>query len=541
MTGLLSNYLGNGPLADRPAVPEIFPNTLAIYRDESGDVSVWDEVTEAWVNLIPEPEPFPDLSGFLTDAPDDAFLYVRGQKKWVILPAYPDVDVLEAPQDGKQYVRKDGDWTAFVLPEIPDAGIEEAPADGKLYGRKDSAWVEVTGGGGGGEEGIPIAYKFWRAEQMTADNAGFTSIADFRFLDELGAEITPYTASATQAYSGYPLAQAFDADPYSFYAAAQGGVFVQLEYPEPVAVFGLSIGARNTPGETPNVATIRASNDGVAWTTIVVLNFRDTGAWAAIEKRTRPIPATYRKAEYIEDAPKDGQNYVRKNGAWVVNSGGGGGGGVNPFGVIPLVQPDFSTFTEYKSNPAIATKLTVAEGRTHIAYTKADNNFADDDGMAMMRAAPSTPTWEVVACVTIPMVEQTYVFCGIAGKRGGDGARLYGNAYFNDRFLTASMYTCVIRNGGGWTNIGDVTKASTQDTRRWWRLQKNATNFVYSESRDGLIWETLWDNSIGDTGDWTEVGLAICTRLGGSYPPRNPSQLAWNVHHFSVNEGLSPQ
>jgi hypothetical protein len=53
--------------------------------------------------------------------------------------------VLEAPDDGKEYARKNKDWTEITG---GGGGIPDAPIDGKLYGRKDAAWDEITGGGG---------------------------------------------------------------------------------------------------------------------------------------------------------------------------------------------------------------------------------------------------------------------------------------------------------------------------------------------------------------------------------------------------------
>jgi len=44
----------------------------------------------------------------------------------------------EAPEDGKQYARKDAAWA-----EVEDTDIEDAPEDGKQYARQDAAWSEV--------------------------------------------------------------------------------------------------------------------------------------------------------------------------------------------------------------------------------------------------------------------------------------------------------------------------------------------------------------------------------------------------------------
>lgn len=49
--------------------------------------------------------------------------------------------VEEAPLDGVQYGRQNGEWTEI---EGGGGGIPEAPIDGKTYGRKDASWAEVT-------------------------------------------------------------------------------------------------------------------------------------------------------------------------------------------------------------------------------------------------------------------------------------------------------------------------------------------------------------------------------------------------------------
>lgn len=227
----------------------------------------------------------------------------------------PIIVVDNAPAWGNAEVRTYLNPTEeSIIHRIPD----EAPQDGTPYNRQDAGWVPAFVP----EEdpGLPVKYKFWRAEAMTADNTGFTSIADFRFRDEVGAEITPYTATATSPYSGYPLSNAFDANGDSFYAAAQANVFIQLEYPEPVSVSSLAIRARDVGNETPNVATIRVSNDGLEWSTVAVLDFKAGVGWAGREQRIKSIPVTYYTPVYIEEAPDDGQAYVRVSKAWVLLS-----------------------------------------------------------------------------------------------------------------------------------------------------------------------------------------------------------------------------
>lgn len=58
----------------------------------------------------------------------------------VDLVAKLEVDkVDEAPEDGKKYVRMDGDWAEFTGGGSGD--VEEAPMDGKSYVRNNGAWV----------------------------------------------------------------------------------------------------------------------------------------------------------------------------------------------------------------------------------------------------------------------------------------------------------------------------------------------------------------------------------------------------------------
>ena len=48
--------------------------------------------------------------------------------------------VTEAPIDGEQYARTDGEWA------VVEADVDEAPIDGLTYGRKDANWATMVGG-----------------------------------------------------------------------------------------------------------------------------------------------------------------------------------------------------------------------------------------------------------------------------------------------------------------------------------------------------------------------------------------------------------
>lgn len=50
--------------------------------------------------------------------------------------------VKEAPEDGEQYARKDGEWSVIIN---SGGGIPDAPLNGNTYGRNNGNWVESAG------------------------------------------------------------------------------------------------------------------------------------------------------------------------------------------------------------------------------------------------------------------------------------------------------------------------------------------------------------------------------------------------------------
>jgi hypothetical protein len=54
VTGLISDYLGSGALAARPADPGVNPGSLAFYAAEDTDqVFRWDFAASAWAEVPP--------------------------------------------------------------------------------------------------------------------------------------------------------------------------------------------------------------------------------------------------------------------------------------------------------------------------------------------------------------------------------------------------------------------------------------------------------------------------------------------------------
>lgn len=67
----------------------------------------------------------------VSEAPADGNYYTRRNERWAKAP----VGLIEAPDDGKAYVRKSKEWAP--------ASVVEAPADGEPYVRQNGAWKQI--------------------------------------------------------------------------------------------------------------------------------------------------------------------------------------------------------------------------------------------------------------------------------------------------------------------------------------------------------------------------------------------------------------
>ena len=76
--------------------------------------------------------------------------------------------VPEAPQDGNQYGREDGEWTVVEGYELEGDVFDEAPQDGKQYGREDGEWTEVVGD--------PFPEAPMDGEQYARQNGGWSAV-----------------------------------------------------------------------------------------------------------------------------------------------------------------------------------------------------------------------------------------------------------------------------------------------------------------------------------------------------------------------------
>ena len=76
-------------------------------------------------------------SSGIPEAPTDGKKYTRQNAAWI----EQDKGITDAPVDNKQYVRRNAAWSEIT---IPGGGVPEAPTDGKIYARQNGTWVEVS-------------------------------------------------------------------------------------------------------------------------------------------------------------------------------------------------------------------------------------------------------------------------------------------------------------------------------------------------------------------------------------------------------------
>ena len=169
----------------------------------------------------------------LPDAPSDGKQYARQNGEWT----HVEPGISDAPSDGTQYARQNGAWTPV------EEGLTDAPSDGKTYGRNNGAWTQV-------EEGITDSPS--DGKQYARQDGAWTVVE-----------------SVEPGISDAPT----DGQQY----ARQNGNWTPVEE-------GLT----------------DAPSDGTQYA-------RQNGAWTPVES-VEPG---------ISDAPSDGVQYARQNGAWV--------------------------------------------------------------------------------------------------------------------------------------------------------------------------------------------------------------------------------
>lgn len=123
------------------------------YQEDSPSVSL---ATRTKVREIIK-DPDVPYSNEFTEAPIDGILYGRQNACWVEITTTGSLnDLLDvntgSATDGQAlvYDADTGLWGPGTVTSGSSAGVEEAPIDGKQYARKDGDWVEVTSSGTSG-------------------------------------------------------------------------------------------------------------------------------------------------------------------------------------------------------------------------------------------------------------------------------------------------------------------------------------------------------------------------------------------------------
>ena len=205
------------------------------------------------------------------------------------------------------------------------ASVNDASSDNKIYGRKNGTWAEVTGGGGGSAEWGDITGTL--SDQTDLQNALDEKAASISIAEEF-SPTTSYPAGWNYAvYHGIlykftgPYQGSFDNIPNVTTAT----VFELLALKAPLdspALSGTPTAPTATSGtDTTQIATtafVQGEISGKADTAdLGDLAYQDTVDYTT-EVTNKPTLGTM---SAVDDAPSNGSEYVRKNGAWAVSSG----------------------------------------------------------------------------------------------------------------------------------------------------------------------------------------------------------------------------
>ena len=205
------------------------------------------------------------------------------------------------------------------------ASVNDASSDNKIYGRKNGTWAEVTGGGGGSAEWGDITGTL--SDQTDLQNALNEKAASISIAEEF---------SPTKSYpAGWNYA-VYHGILYKFTGPYQGP-FSGLHNYTTVSVFELL--ALKAPLDSPALSgtpTAPTASTGTNTTQIATtafvqgeisgkadtadlgdLAYQDTVDYDT-EVTNKPTLGTMAA---VDDAPSNGSEYVRKNGAWAVSSG----------------------------------------------------------------------------------------------------------------------------------------------------------------------------------------------------------------------------
>lgn len=225
------------------------------------------------------------------------------------------------------------DLEPLALDDLTDVDLTTPPVEGQVLGFVGDQWVPVDQtGGGGGETPAHSSHPYWRI--LAGPGQGFFA---FTFVE---IKFREDPTSSNQTIGGTPIASdgssanAFDNNTSTFSQSnnfpgelSAAPYWIGYHFSSPVKVGQLEITARsgtNEAKQVPKNFAVQWSDDGTDYITA----FEVSNATSFASGETRSFLNTAESGGGgggIEEAPEDGQKYVRQDGAWVVLPAGGGG------------------------------------------------------------------------------------------------------------------------------------------------------------------------------------------------------------------------
>jgi hypothetical protein len=285
-------------------------HTPAMEEPPASPVALWGRTSAGARGWLEVPT-FDHLTGFVEKIGDtmQGFLTLHAQPVNPFHAATKDyVDLSEpqeAPHDGKYYARSDGQWVEI---DPTTSGIEEPPANPvAIWGRSSAGargWLEVP---------------------TYDDLDGFVNKIGDTMTGKLTLDGPPVNPNHAATKDYVDLSEPQEA-PYNGKAyARQDGQWVEIEPSgggieeppmQPVAVWG------RTPDrgwvEVPTFDDVNGFVSKIGDTMTGALNLRDDSGGLFIPTQpAHAINLDFADLTYLKDAPSDGKQYAREEGAWV--------------------------------------------------------------------------------------------------------------------------------------------------------------------------------------------------------------------------------
>lgn len=206
-------------------------------------------------------------------------------------------------------------------------GIDDAPVDGQEYVRKDGNWKLNKG------IGEATGHRYWRISKMRTlpNNGPYINTARFYYgaqgVSTAGVALTPSSTYQGES-SGFRSSNLIDGDDETGWAATDGDPFMVFQFPSAVKINRVLLRGNNSE-QTLRSFDWAYSDDGETWTKVTSAVEPDPAQSGSDVTRTYDFSAFDAGLTQgpVYEAPNDGKSYVRKNGAWVEAPSSGGGGG----------------------------------------------------------------------------------------------------------------------------------------------------------------------------------------------------------------------